>query len=221
MKACPKCRARNEGSNIFCDKCGMKISGSQLEDKKEKVLGKKKTKSSWLTVSLALVAIALGGIAYWIIEGSTPASSGASSISPQLKVSGNVDYAGQSISMTDIQPTVLSGKISVPLELVVAKRFVRYEYETRGNKIPLLSYITPSGKLITAVSMCEPCRSTRFHIEGKTLVCNACATKWNLETLKGISGGCLDYPPDVLPTMVDNCCIQIDEKVVSQWKPRV
>ena len=69
--------------------------------------------------------------------------------------------------------------------------------------------------------MCEPCRSTRFHIEGKTLVCNACATKWNLETLKGISGGCLNYPPDVIPSTVDKGLIQIDEKTVTQWKPRV
>jgi hypothetical protein len=221
MKACPKCQTKNQESTIFCKKCGFKISGSQFEDKKEKVLGSKKTKPPWVTLSLVLAAIALGGIAYWIIQGSTPANSGVSSVSPQPKVSGNVDYTGQSISMTDIQPTVISGKISVPLELLLEKKFVRYEYESKGNKIPLLSYVAPSGKVVTAVSMCEPCRSTRFHIEGKTLVCNACGTKWNLETLKGISGGCLDYPPDILPSTVDRCCIQIDEKIVSQWKPRV
>ena len=220
MKAGPKCQAKNQESNTFCKKCGVKLSGTQFQDKKEKVLGEKK-KSSWTMISLIIVAVALGGIAYWIIEGSTPANSGVSSVSPQPKVSGKVDYTGQSISMTDIQPTVKSGKISIPLDLVLEKRLVRYEYETSGNKIPLLSYVTSSGKVITAVSMCEPCRSTRFHIEGKTIVCNACATKWNLETLKGISGGCLNYPPDVIPSVVDNGLIQIDEKTVVQWKPRV
>jgi uncharacterized Zn ribbon protein len=220
MKACPKCQTKNQESNNFCKKCGVKLSGAEFQDKKEKVLGEKK-KSSLTMISMVIVAVALGGIAYWIIKGNTLANSGVSSVSPQPKVSGNVDYTGQNISMTDIQPTVKSGKISIPLDLVLEKRLVRYEYETSGNKIPLLSYVTSSGKVITAVSMCEPCRSTRFHIEGKTIVCNACATKWNLETLKGISGGCLNYPPDVIPSVVDNGLIQIDEKTVVQWKPRV
>jgi uncharacterized protein len=217
MKACPKCQTKNQESNTFCKKCGAKFSGTQFQDKKEKVLGEKK-KSSRTMILLILVAVVLGGLAYWIIQGSTPANSGVPS---QPKVSGNVDYTGQKIAMTDIQPTIKSGKISIPLDLVLEKRLVRFEYETKGNKIPLLSYVNSSGKVITAVSMCEPCRSTRFHIEGKTIVCNACATQWNLETLKGISGGCLNYPPDIIPSVVDNGLIQIDEKTVTQWKPRV
>jgi uncharacterized membrane protein len=132
-----------------------------------------------------------------------------------------VDYTGQKIPMTDVQPSVGNGKISIPLDLVLEKRIVRFEYEANGSKIPLLSYITQTGKVVTAVSMCEPCRSTRFHIKDKTIVCNACGTLWNLETLKGISGGCLNYPPDLLPSTVDKGRIQIDEKVVAQWKPRV
>jgi uncharacterized membrane protein len=123
--------------------------------------------------------------------------------------------------MTDIQAKVEKGKISIPLSEVMEKRMVRFEYEGKGGKIPLLSYITQSGKVVTAVSMCEPCKSTRFHIQDKTLVCNACYTTWNLETLKGIKGGCLNYPPDVIPSTVENGQIKIDEKVVTQWKPRV
>jgi len=217
MKACPKCQAKNEESSNFCKKCGSRISGSQFQDKKEKVLGGKK-KSSWAIVSLVVGAIALGGIAYWIIQGSTAANSKDLT---QPKVSGTVDYTGQKIPMTDVQPSVGNGKISIPLDLVLEKRIVRFEYEANGSKIPLLSYITQTGKVVTAVSMCEPCRSTRFHIKDKTIVCNACGTLWNLETLKGISGGCLNYPPDLLPSTVDKGRIQIDEKVVAQWKPRV
>jgi len=217
MKACPKCQAKNEESSNFCKKCGSRISGSQFQDKKEKVLGGKK-KSSWAIVSLVVGAIALGGIAYWIIQGSTAANSKDLT---QPKVSGTVDYTGQKIPMTEVQPSVGNGKISIPLDLVLEKRIVRFEYEANGSKIPLLSYITQTGKVVTAVSMCEPCRSTRFHIKDKTIVCNACGTLWNLETLKGISGGCLNYPPDLLPSTVDKGRIQIDEKVVAQWKPRV
>jgi uncharacterized membrane protein len=96
------------------------------------------------------------------------------------------------------------------------KMMVRFEYEANSIKIPLLSYITQSGRVVTAVSMCEPCWSTRFHIQDKTLVCNACYTIWNLESLKGIQGGCRNYPPDVIPSAVENNQIQIDKKIFKQ-----
>ena len=142
-------------------------------------------------------------------------------VSSQPKVAEKVDYAGQTIRMTDVSVKVENGKISIPLDVVIEKKMVRFEYEGNGVNIPLLSYITPAGKVVTAVSMCEPCRSTRFHIQDKTLVCNACNTEWNLETLKGIQGGCLNYPPDVIPSTIVKNRIQIDEKIVTQWKPRV
>ena len=123
--------------------------------------------------------------------------------------------------MTDIQAKVEKGKISIPLDVVKEKKMVRFEYEDNGDKIPLLAYITQTGRVVTAVSMCEPCRSTRFHINDKKIVCNACATEWNLETLKGIQGGCLNYPPDVIPSTIEKDRIQIDEKIITQWKPRV
>jgi len=163
------------------------------------------------------VVLVLGGVAYWLILGRT---SGQSNI-PSQKVTGRVDYAGQTISMVDIQAKVENGKISIPLDVVMEKKIVRFEYEGQGLKIPLLSYITLAGRVITAVSMCEPCRSTRFHIKDKTLVCNACNTEWNLDSLKGIRGGCIDYPPEIIPSTVEKGRVLIDEKVVVNWKPRV
>jgi len=105
--------------------------------------------------------------------------------------------------------------------VVKEKKMVRFEYSGKGVNIPLLAYVTQSGRVVTAVSMCEPCKSTRFRIQDKNLVCNACNTEWDLETLKGIKGGCLNYPPDVIPSTIEKGRIIIDEKVVTQWKPRV
>lgn len=218
MKVCPKCQTKNQDSSGFCKKCGLKFSGSSFQDKKEKVLGEKKGKSLWMMISMALFAIALAGIGYWIIQGKTVADTRVSS---QPKVGGGVDYTGQTVRMTDIQAKVGNGKISIPLNEVMEKKIVRFEYEGKGAIIPLLSYMTQAGKVVTAVSMCEPCRSTRFHIKEKTLVCNSCYTEWNLETLKGIKGGCLNYPPDVIPSTIEKNRIVIDEKAITQWKPRV
>ena len=218
MRTCPKCQTKNQDSNNFCNKCGFQLSGSSFQDKKEKVLGEKKKKPYWIPIALVIIAIVLGGVGYWIIQKKTVADPRVSS---QPKVSGKVDYAGQKIQMADIQVKVKNGKISIPLDLVMEKKMVRFEYEGNGLQIPLLSYITQSGRVVTAVSMCEPCRSTRFHIQDKTLICNACYTEWDLENLKGIKGGCLNYPPDIIPSTVQKNQILIDEKVVLDWKPRV
>jgi hypothetical protein len=218
MKACPKCQTKNQDSNNFCKKCGFQLSGSSFQDKKEKVLGERKRKPYWVPVSLAVVAVILAGVGYWLIKGDSAADPRVSS---QPKVSGKVDYAGQKIAMADIQAKVEKGKISIPLDVVKEKKMVRFDYENNGNKIPLLAYLTQTGRVVTAVSMCEPCRSTRFHINDKKIVCNACGTEWHLETLKGIQGGCLNYPPDVIPSTIEKDRILIDEKDITQWKPRV
>jgi uncharacterized membrane protein len=216
MKTCPKCQTKNQDSSNFCKKCGSQLSRSSFQDKKEKVLGAKRRNFHWVLISLAVFAILLVGVSYWIIEGNTGSNL---KVSTQPKLNERVDYAGQSVDMADIQAKVENGKISIPLNVLKEKKMVRFEYQRNG--FPLLAYIAPSGRVVTAVSMCEPCRSTRFHIEEKKIVCNACATEWNLETLKGIQGGCLNYPPDVIPSTIEKDRIQIDEKLVTQWKLRV
>jgi uncharacterized membrane protein len=216
MKTCPKCKTKNQDSNNFCKKCGSQLSRSSFQDKKEKVLGEKRRNLHWVPISLAVFAILLVGVGYWIIEGNTGNNP---KVSTQPKLNEKVDYTGQSVRMADIQAKVENGKISIPLSELKEKKMVRFEY--KGNGVPLLAYVAPSGRVVTAVSMCEPCRSTRFHIEEKKIVCNACATEWNIETLKGIQGGCLDYPPDVIPSTIEKDRLQIDEKIVTQWRPRV
>jgi hypothetical protein len=217
MKKCPKCQTKNDDSSNFCKKCGSELASSSFQDKREKVLGEQKKKFPWMPVSLIIFALILGGIGYWFIWG---VSSTPSNI-PSQKVTERVDYTGQTVAMTDIQVKVENGKILIPLDVVTEKKIVRFEYEGHGLRIPLLSYITMAGRVVTAISMCEPCRSTRFHIKDKTLVCNACYTEWNLESLKGIKGGCMDYPPEIIPSTVEKGKILIDEKVVLDWKPRV
>jgi uncharacterized membrane protein len=218
MGTCPKCQTKNQDSSIFCKKCGFQLSGSSFQDKKEKVLGEKKRKHLWIPISLAVVAAALVVAGYLVIQGNTGANP---KVSSQPKVIEKVDYSGQTVRMTDIQAKVEKGKISILIEVVKEKKIVYFQYEGNGVIIPLLAYVTQNGRVVTAVSMCEPCKSTRFHINDKKIVCNACATEWHLETLKGIQGGCLNYPPDVIPSTIEKDRIQIDEKIVTQWKPRV
>lgn len=125
------------------------------------------------------------------------------------------------IRMTDIELASAGGELSVPLATVREKGLVRFVYKGEKEEIPLLAYVAPSGKTVAAVSMCEPCASTRFTIQGNRIVCNACGSVWDLETLKGISGGCLRYPPDRLESTEKDGKLVIAEAEVAAWKPRL
>ncbi len=166
---------------------------------------------AWLA-ALAVVVLtgAVGGYLFLKrpIE-QTPAGSGGS---PAL--------AASNISMTDLpSPTAENGKIVIPLATVKEKRLVWFTF---GDKqTPVLAYTAPSGKVVTAISMCEPCRSDRFHIEDDELVCNACGTRWTLEDLNGISGGCPEYPPQQLSSEISGDQILISANDVASWTPRI
>ncbi len=197
---------------------GSMESGSIFQDKKERVLGGKKRGPSRSIIFLIAIVIALGGISYWLIQGNTGASP---KVSSQPKVSGKVDYAGQTLRMADIQVRVENGNIQIPVHVVKEKKIVRFEYEGKGLKIPLYAYLTMAGRVVTGISMCEPCKSTRFRIQDRKLVCNACDTEWQIETHKGIKGGCMNYPPEIIPHVIEKDSIVIEEKAVLDWKPRV
>ena len=118
-----------------------------------------------------------------------------------------------------------TGKVVVPEEVIENNKLIFVdvklenatdEFTYLGRRILLSSYRnaeylplviieTPKGQTISGVRVCEPCSSFSFHIlEGKYLSCDACGTRWDVETLQGISGGCLNYPPPRLTTGLAN-----------------
>ena len=130
-------------------------------------------------------------------------------------------------------------KIQLPYSLVKDKKIVfldvklinktdelRYQRRTiplnlykDGNYLPLIVIYTPSGNVIVGIRTCEPCGSFSMHIgdgeylilgHAQYLICDACGTRWDIETLKGVSGGCPDYPPPKLTFSVSDDNIEID-----------
>lgn len=113
------------------------------------------------------------------------------------------------------------GKVSILAQEVTEKKLVAWDYKEGSKTVPLLAYTTPSGALKLASRMCEPCNSTSFHVEGTQLVCNSCGSRWELENSKGVSGGCLTYPPEVFPSSVVDGKLSVDEQAVAKWVRRV
>lgn len=187
---------------------------------------KKKGTPEWIKGLMALLFIGvigvIGAVAVWQ---SLPKGSSSQPPPPQT-------YPTYATGVFYNNPTITEGgtKIQLPYTFVEDKKIVfvdlalsssRYdlEYQGRtiplnlykdGNYLPLIALYTPSGNVKVGIRTCEPCGSFSMHIdEGKYLICDACGTKWDLETFEGVSGGCLEFPPPQLPVTISNN-IEID-----------
>ncbi|MBS3977950.1 MAG: DUF2318 domain-containing protein [Syntrophomonadaceae bacterium] len=132
-------------------------------------------------------------------------------------------YVGRVVSMTPIKPVVSEGQIKFPLAIVDKYHIVFFELQNdQGFQVPLMAYITPTGRLFAGSSMCEPCRGRTFSLAGETLVCDTCRTTYTIEGRKFISGAaiCGTYPPvDMNPVVKDGMVI-IDQQKVLSWRIR-
>jgi len=152
-----------------------------------------------------------------------------------VQIMDSVDYSASEMSMTTLTQEEVrqDGEgISFPLDslldnYVVGLTYQReslmpegYQLAAGGNILPLLAYVTPSGRLAVGTAFCEPCRSTRFHIAGNELVCDVCYTRWDLNTLMGVGGGCFDYPPEEVDARLQGDRVLVPRGDLESWVPR-
>ncbi len=142
---------------------------------------------------------------------------------------GQVDYTGQNIDPVPIEVQESDGQVIVDLNKIKTEKMVTFdvpginftlENGTPFNYVPILGYVSPKGNVILATSLCEPCSGITFHIEGDHLVCNSCGTRWYLESMQGISGGCTQYPPEMFKYTVQGDKLVIDKADLEKWQPR-
>jgi len=225
---CIECGQAVQPNANFCDNCGTKLiqveqptssrKDVRFEEKRARVLGQNQSnnKPKYILFGVFSIGVLLGLVTLF---NSLPSRANPI-IEQQSIVTGAVQYPRSSTEMRPVPAKTENGKILLPLETVLEKKFVAFDYQSPRGVIPLLAYISPEGKVVTAVSMCEPCNSTRFHIRSDELICNSCGTTWELANLSGISGACQKYPPDPLPSVIAGNEIQIDEAIVASWTPR-
>lgn len=137
------------------------------------------------------------------------------------------NYKNQKIEMTNVPLEVNNGKVSISLDTLKEKKILYAEYKGEKKKyygsfdyLPINFFITPAGRVVVASSICEPCYGNKFYIEDTELVCVACGTRWRLDDLMGIGGGCVKYPPEEFKYTVENNKIILDESKLRNWRPR-
>lgn len=178
-----------------------------------------------LTIGVVVAVVAFGGFAAYgqflapqpvgsvTVAGgaSSPASSEMVEIDTAQQTAEGISFPVQALKDNGVVALKYDRSTPMPAE---------YQALTGGDTLPLLSYISPSGNLVVATSFCEPCRGTSFHIEGDALVCDVCFTRWDLDTLEGISGGCLLYPPEVVTAGLNGETVFVPAEDLEGWVPR-
>ena len=220
---CSKCGKPLVQNADFCTNCGASLTGKsparkEWENKRERVLSNRPASGGKKAKSVILVALA-AGMAVAVLS-SLP-KSGNLVLRAQPVITEGASYPETGLQMFDIPSGVKNGKIIVPLDLVKARKLVAFSHQAGATVVPLLAYISGEGKVVTAISMCEPCNSQRFHIRGGELVCNSCGTRWKIDDLDPISGSCGKYPPDAIVNDVVGNEIRIDAQAVANWQRRI
>ncbi len=190
---------------------------SKQTDKKKQFTQHQKSKTPLVIVAVALVVFAV--VAYVMFK---PAEEANVEYFGE-PVAAARSYVGKFVSMTAVEPEINGDKIQIPLSVVDENDIVFFELEnSEGFVVPLMAYITPSGRLFAGSSMCEPCRGRTFSLAGETLFCDVCRTTYTIEDHNFISGAvaCGSYPPVNLNPVVEDGVINIELKEVLDWRIR-
>jgi hypothetical protein len=167
---------------------------------RERKAAKAKSNRNTMIAAAAVIFFAV----YWFMAGYTGGGSGSY---PSL-VEGNI-YTGHELTadgnsvaipadyLDEKKLVFLDVKLEQPTEeLLYLGRRIPLSLYRGGEYLPLILISTPKGKTLSGIRVCEPCGSFSFHLtDRKYLVCDACGTRWDIETLQGVSGGCQNYPP--------------------------
>jgi hypothetical protein len=194
----------------------------QVTGKKEQFTNSGKRSNMPLVLGLLSLAV-IGGLVFFIVTRGNKAEEQAQGSYFGEPVSETRSYVGRYLSMTTVEPEVDGEWIVLPLQTVEENSIVYFEVENnQGFMVPLMAYITPSGRLFAGSSMCEPCRGRYFSLAGETLVCDTCRTTYTIESHQFISGSraCGSYPPVYMSPQVENGVVKIALAQVLEWRIR-
>jgi len=212
MRRCPVCGSETAEDAAVCPVCGSSSSEGGAAGNPAAPAGTRLR--SWVTKGVLALVLCSG---LWLFYREAFRRY-APVIADQPDVEAPAPPPGK-IESTMIEARVDGNAIVIPLRAVVERRIVRFADPTGTLGVPLLAYLTPSGRLVTAVSISENCRSDDFYLEGEDIHCAHCPSYWNASSLEAYAC-CQRYYPDPLPSTVSNGQVRILADVVRRWKPR-
>lgn len=172
-------------------------------------------RSRLLLVSLITVAglLAVGWLIYALLSQPNPATVGDPVAAPR-------SYIGKVVQAQVMEPVIENGKVMLKLTDVDQANIVRFELTNDlGDPVPMMVYITSSGRLYAGDSLCA-CGCSEFSLAGKALVCSSCRSTYDIENQKYLSGAaiCEQYPPTSMQPAVQDGWITISQSKVLNWR---
>lgn len=214
MLQCHSCGSEVKGGMKYCPQCGGTLTSVETAD----VVGEKKRPSRAKFYALFGMALVLvGGVSiYWGVAFREFHPVIKSQPSVVVPISYGIE---QKIPSQLIEASMNRGVITIPLQKVVELKLVRFYDPEAKQMLPLLAYITPEGKLVTAISKSEICQSDDFYLEGHNIHCASCPSYWNMSSLEAYAC-CQRYYPDPIPSTIVGNEVRIDADRVRSWRPR-
>lgn len=209
---CSQCGNTLADDAVVCVQCGNIIkTNSTLQP-----TSKNQQKIKLISIVVVIVVL-LSGIGYFA---ATIGRSYHPVIDSQPSVGFGINAAPGKIMSNKINAVIDGNDIVIPLETVSNYRIVRFDDPESKQTVPVIAYITPRGKVVTAMSISESCRSNDFYLEGNTIHCANCPSNWNMESMEAYAC-CQKYYPEPIPSKVINGQIHIEKTVVQNWRTRL
>jgi hypothetical protein len=222
MAACPVCHEENAPEAKLCRRCG-------------NVFRRAATPSGRRPLRLLFAAAALIALPALFVAFRGQARLHLTYFGTSIAERGP-DFKGQEVRMKRIDATIRDGFVEVPLRVIEEAKLVQFQvplHEWNMN-MPLIAYIGPTGRLVTAFGWCELCQTNGYHFESNTLVCDKCSTTWALEgdgptpqarpSHLGFAGNCKRFGPEFVDNEVvdapDGRLVRIAESRIRMWRPR-
>lgn len=191
----------------------------QFDSKKEQFLQKPKKRKTFLLLAIVAVAVIGAGAIFTVLR--PPEQDGGEYFGDP--VAAPRSYIGRVVEMSIVTPVIADGRVKIPLAEVEKYNIVSFELANdQGMLVPLMAYVTPSGRLFAGSSMCEPCRGRTYSLAGETLVCGNCRTTFDIEDHEFISGAaiCGSYAPVYMNPVIEDGMMIIDLQQILSWRVR-
>lgn len=212
---CRKCGSEVKSDMRFCPVCGSTLHLQEDTVRTDGPVKNPKVKRWAIRGALIVVlVVGVGAFLDQLLRTFHPV------IEKQPDVAMVTMYRDDQIRSTPVEAVMVGGKIGVPLRTVQEHKLVRFFDPEKVQDIPMIAYVTPQGKLVTAMSKSEQCGSTDFFLSGNNIHCASCGSYWNMASMEAYAC-CQRYYPDPIPSTVSGEMVVIDPAIVRQWQSRL
>lgn len=208
---CTQCGAQISDTQKFCTNCG---TPTTLTQENTPSSASKKVSLGPKIFLAAVLVVGLYYFAHTLTRNYHPV------IADQPSVGYGTNPAQGKITSFKTTASIEGNDIVINVDEVTKHGIIRFNDPEGKQTVPILAYVSPRGKIVTAMSISESCRSDDFYLQGKTIHCANCPSYWDMESLEAYAC-CQKYYPDPIPSRVERGVLKIAKNVVQEWRTRL